>query len=219
MHGPFSRKFLWVAIFGSAFGFVEASVVVYLRGLYYPDGFAFPLRLMIPEHYIVEIAREAATIAMLVAVACVAGTGRWMRFGFFLICFGVWDLFYYAWLRVTIDWPATLVDWDILFLIPIPWIGPVIAPVLTSLLMIACGAGMVSRIENGATFRPGVRGWLLALGGTVVLLHSFIADTAATLGGSYPLPYRFEELAAALLFYAGAYVVGFHTPRNVAPAP
>jgi len=33
----------------------------------------------------------------------------------------------------------SLLDWDILFLLPLPWWGPVLAPVLIALLMIVWG--------------------------------------------------------------------------------
>ena len=92
----FAGALFWTCLFAIAFAFVESSVVVYLRAIYYPDGFTFPLRLIEQEHLFVEILREAATIIMLVAVGFLAGRTGWQRFGFFLICFGVWDIFYYV---------------------------------------------------------------------------------------------------------------------------
>src|SRR5512134_294061 len=100
------RKLLWVSLFGVAFALVESSVVVYLRSLYYPEGFAFPLKLMSPQHVGVELSREAATIVMLAAIGVVAGSKAWEKFAYFLVAFGVWDIFYYVWLRVMLDWPA-----------------------------------------------------------------------------------------------------------------
>ena len=38
-----ARRILVLAAFGIAFGFIEAAVVVYLRGLFYPNGFSFPI--------------------------------------------------------------------------------------------------------------------------------------------------------------------------------
>ena len=37
--------------------------------------------------------------------------------------------FYYLFLIPLTGWPKSLLDWDILFLLPVPWWGPVIAPV------------------------------------------------------------------------------------------
>ena len=80
----------------------------------------------------IEIGREAATLIMLLGVAMLAGADRWERFLAFCLSFGVWDIFYYAWLWIFVRWPASLFTWDLLFLIPVPWIGPVLAPVLVS---------------------------------------------------------------------------------------
>lgn len=192
------RKLLWVLVFGITFGFVESSVVVYLRDLYYPGGFAFPLKLMAPGHLVVEIVREAATVLMLAAVAMLAGSKPWSRFGFFMVAFGVWDVFYYVWLKVVLHWPANLFDWDILFLIPLPWIGPVIAPLLISMLMIVLGWTIVIRVEGNILFAPGKLSWFLSVSGVLCALYSFMKDTPATLHGQEPAPYSYGLLALCL---------------------
>ena len=197
-----SRTILWIALFSIAFAFVEASVVVYLRAIYYPEGFAFPLKLMSSHHIAVELSREVATIVMLAAAGMLAGKSRWEKFSYFLIAFGVWDTFYYVWLKLTLHWPATLFDWDILFLIPLPWIGPVIAPVLASIVMIAGGLLIIRRQEREGLFRATRLMQLLVLIGTVVILFSFLYDVDATLKLQMPKPYRYELLAAGLLCYA-----------------
>jgi len=197
-----TRLLLWTSLFGVAFALVESSVVVYLRALYYPAGFEFPLRLITMDHLSVELAREAATILMLVAVAALAGRTKWDKFGFFLVGFGVWDIFYYVWLKVFLGWPASLLDWDVLFLLPLPWIGPVVAPVLISLLMIYCGISIVHRLAAERFFAPGWKSWAFASVATAVLLASFMMDTDATLHEATPMPYMYELLAIGLLLYA-----------------
>jgi hypothetical protein len=199
------RKLVWVSLFAIAFAFVESSVVVYLRALYYPEGFRLPLRMISTEHLTVELCREAATIIMLAAVGIVAGRKGWQRFGYFLLAFGVWDIFYYVWLKLVLDWPASLLEWDILFLIPLPWIGPVIAAVAISLLMITCGVDIIIRTSLQKYFHPSWLSWLAALLGTTTILYSFMSDTGATLGGSTPLPYRYELLVIGLLLYIAGY--------------
>jgi hypothetical protein len=208
------RKFLWVALFSVAFALVESSVVVYLRSLYYPHGFEFPLKLISPQHLVVELSREAATIVMLVAVGALAGARVWEKFAYFLVAFGVWDIFYYVWLKAFLDWPASLGDWDILFLIPLPWIGPVVAPVLISLLMIVCGSLMVLRIEKSGSFHPGWLPWSLSILGTVIVLYSFMADTQATLYGQEPTPYQYSFLLMCLLLYAISFALSFRSPTS-----
>ena len=207
------RNLLWVSVFALAFGLVESSVVVYLRALYYPDGFSFPLKLIAPAHLYVELAREASTIAMLVAVGMIAGSKPWEKCAYFAVAFGVWDICYYVWLKVILDWPKTFTDWDILFLIPLPWIGPVIAPVLISLLMIISGAIILVRLERGRTFHPTRASWFLAVLATTSILYSFMIDTQATLHSQEPEPYRYEFLILSLILYLVSLMFAFKTVR------
>ena len=209
-----TRKLIWVSLFGIAFGFVESSVVVYLRAVYYPEGFNWPLKIISNEHLTVEVLREAATIIMLAAVGIVAGKQGWQRFGYFLLTFGVWDIFYYVWLKVFLVWPASLTDWDILFLIPVPWIGPVISAGLIALLMTLCGIGIVVRTSLQEHFRPTLLSWLCAIVATAAILYSFMSDTGATLRGNMPLPYRYDIFAAGLVLYCVGYVLACKPPAG-----
>ena len=203
------------ALFAVAFGYVEASVVVYLRALYYPEGFHLPLKMLGSQHLDVELGREAATIVMLAAFAAIAGSSRWQRLGYFMVGFGVWDIGFYCWLRVILQWPRSLTDWDILFLLPLPWIGPVIAPVLVSVALIIAGGVIVHRTGRGVPFRPGALSCLSGALGSLLLMYSFMHDTAATLEGRLPQPYQYGDLCASLIFYAaGLY---FALRRNPPP--
>ena len=209
------HKLLWVSLFGIAFAFVEASIVVYLRALYYPEGFSFPLKVVSQEHLAVELAREAATIIILVTVGIIAGRKRWEKFGYFLAAFGIWDIFYYVWLKVALNWPQTLTDWDVLFLIPVPWVGPVIAPLLLALLMTCCGVAMVVRLERGLRFQPTLLSWSLSLMATMVALYSFMYDCRETLQGKLPSSYPYKLLVVSL----GLYLAGFLTACSVRGYP
>jgi len=193
-------------------GYFEAAVVVYLRGLFYPEGFSFPLKIAPSGHIITELFREAATIIMLVTVAALAARKFWERFGYFIILFGVWDIFYYVWLKVLIDWPSSLFDWDILFLIPLPWISPVIAPVLVALLMIVIGLSITSLFHKGYEFKPTKVTWGLAVSGTFLILLSFMIDVDAGINQKMPEPYLYRLLFPGLFFYCIAYL---HTHREV----
>lgn len=131
------RKLLWIGIFAIAMAFVETMIVFYLRKLYYPNNILFPLNISMPTKILIfEWIREAATIIMLLAIAVIAGRKAREKFAYFIYAFAVWDIFYYIWLKVTLDWPASLMTWDVLFLIPITWISPVICPIIVSLTMI-----------------------------------------------------------------------------------
>ncbi len=142
-------RFVVLALFVIAFAYIEAAVVVYLRAIFYPDGFTFPITNLLEmpgagEYLIKEIGREAATVVlMLTASWLMAGNWR-QRLAYFLIIFAVWDIFFYLWLKIMINWPASLLDWDILFLIPLTWAGPVLAPLITSLTMLLAAAILLS---------------------------------------------------------------------------
>jgi len=202
------RKAVWVIVFSIAMAFVEAAVVVYLRALYYPDGFVFPLPLQIgcDEVLIVELAREAATLAMLCAIGALAGRRFWDKFAYFILSFGVWDIFYYIWLKVTLGWPASITTWDVLFLIPYPWIGPVVAPVSVACLMVLIGLLIVLR--PGWDFRPSLLSWGLALVATGIILFSFMHDKEAILHQLTPRPYRYDLVVTGDLLYIVAFLKG-----------
>ena len=198
------RTVLWVTLFSIAFAFVEASVVVYLRAIYYPEGFALPLKAISSFHLGVELAREVATMAMLATVGILVGRTRWERVSHFMIAFGVWDIFYYAWLKLILDWPTSVFDWDILFLIPVPWIGPVIAPLLVSLCMIVGGTMVVRLEQRGVRFHPSKLVWLLTIVGSLAILFSFVYDVDATLRSLSPRPYPYPVLWLGMICYLGA---------------
>ncbi|MBW2002670.1 MAG: hypothetical protein JRI30_09180 [Deltaproteobacteria bacterium] len=155
------RRLFWVPIFSISMALVEAGVVIYLQALYYPEGFSFPLKIITTRHFIFEIAREIATILMLISVSALIGKRFWEKFAYFLIFFGFWDIFYYIWLRIAIGWPLSLLDWDILFLIPLPWIGPVIAPVTIAIMMILAGLFILFLFKKGGGFRPSFVAWVM----------------------------------------------------------
>jgi hypothetical protein len=168
----FSRLF----VFAVAMGFLEGIVVVYLRQVYYPKGFDFPLTLLSPEMLSVEWIREIATIVMLDAIAWIAGKNLLQRGSFFLFVFGVWDIFYYVALKLILDWPSSLLTWDILFLIPVPWLGPVMAPVLISLVMIVVSLLFTFLPEKGYPIVIKPLEWILLVAGNGIMFFTFIRD-------------------------------------------
>ncbi len=191
-------RFCWVVLFGAAFGWVEAAVVVDLRALFYPDGFAMPLRPITQPLLAVELIREAATLAMLAAVGVLAGRTRWQRFAAFLAAFGVWDLVYYLALTLILGWPTSLAEWDVLFLLPWPWLGPVYAPAGVAVLMIGFG-GLVFRRETRRPGRADRWAWLLGAVGALLLLWSWMYDLEAALRGAAPRPYPLAAYGAGLV--------------------
>jgi len=168
--------FLITGIFAVAMGFLEAIVVVYLRELFYPLGFSFPLKVFSPHLYGIELIREAATLVMLLMVGILAGKSRTDKFAFFLYSFGVWDIVYYIALKLFLNWPEGFLTWDLLFLIPVTWIGPVIAPVICSVTMIIlAGVLVLLRRKRNRPLMDSVT-WILLVSGSFLVFLSFIRD-------------------------------------------
>jgi hypothetical protein len=111
---------------------------------------------------------------MIAAVGVLAGRTWRRRTGYAAVAFGVWDICYYLFLRLISGWPRTLLDWDILFLLPLPWWGPVLAPVSIALLMILWGT-LATQSGDGAA--DGRRAWALASVGIVLALALFTIDS------------------------------------------
>jgi len=182
---PFPKQdLLYLTLFGIAFAFIESAVVVYLRSIYYPNGFHFPIQMIPGTIGMTEVAREAATIVVLASIAHLSGREVNDRFGWFLYLFAIWDIFYYFWLYIILGWPPTLLTWDILFLIPVPWIGPVIAPILVSLAMAVFGIILVAKTRQGKILRFYWWEWgLEALAGLLIILSFSIDWKLATTQG------------------------------------
>lgn len=188
-------RLTWLAIYAVAMAFVESAVVVYLRAIYYPHGFDFPLTLMPPGMVAIETGREAATLIMLLGVAALAGADRWERFLAFCLSFGIWDIFYYAWLWIFVRWPPSLFTWDVLFLIPVPWIGPVLAPVLVSVALVT-GSLLLLRLKaQGVRLGFSAPVWTLAVTGGLLVLGSFVIDFARVLRQGVPPPFHWGGFA------------------------
>ncbi len=171
-----TKTIIWLTLFSIAMGFLETAVVVYLRKIYYPDGFSFPLNPIGQDIAITEILREVATMIMLVGIAILAGKNAVQRFAFFLFSFAVWDIFYYVFLYVLIGWPQSLLTWDILFLIPIPWVGPVLSPLIITFQMIVLAGFMMYFDNKGIKANINRREWLLLITGSIIVIISWIWD-------------------------------------------
>lgn len=168
--------FIQVTLFSIAMGFLESSVVVYLREMMYPEGFSFPLVPMSGTIALTEFLREAATLVMLVTISLLAGKTFSQRFAWFIYAFAVWDIFYYVFLKILLNWPDSPMTWDILFLIPIIWTGPVISPVIVSITMILLAGVILFFAGKGADTKILPLEWILLVSGAAVVFVSFIWD-------------------------------------------
>jgi hypothetical protein len=186
-------RYRWLWLFAIAFGWIEGAVVVYLRATYYPHGFTFPV-VVIPDRLtLVEVIREAATMIVLVAVGRLSADDFHRRFGAFMLSFGIWDIVYYATLHAVLGWPPELSTWDILFLIPVPWVAPVWAPLAVSCAFVAIG----SMLYLGPSRRYGAADWIVEIGAGAIVLASFLVEAPAAISGALPRRYP------AALFWSG----------------
>jgi len=176
-----SERTRWAIVmaFAIAMAWVEAASVFYIRALvdriepYQSD----PLPMQGALGY-VELCREAATLVMIATLGVLAGGTRRRRAAYAALAFGTWDIFYYVFLRVISGWPRTLLDWDVLFLLPLPWWAPMLAPVSIALMMILWGT-LATQLGDGSTDAP----WAWALGsvGIVLALVVFMIDAGRAL--------------------------------------
>jgi hypothetical protein len=173
------QKLLVVTIYAIAMAWVESAVVVYLRTMidrivpYQPN--PLPIFAGLGE---IELGREAATLVMLLTIGWLAGRTWYSRLSYAAIAFGVWDIFYYILLVPMSGWPSSLLDWDILFLLPLPWWGPVIAPVSISILLIVGGIFVTQFGEPHANRLS----WVLCVLGCFIALYTFMADAIRVAG-------------------------------------
>lgn len=178
---------LWAGIYAVAMGYLESAVVIYLRTHFYPEGFAFPIKALGSQVTLTELFREIATIVMLATTGILAVKKPLVRFAIFIYTFAIWDITYYLFLFLLTGWPASLFTWDLLFLIPCPWTGPVVAPLINSFTMIAL-AVLIS-VFNSRQHKASLRAteWFLLLTGSAITLVAYTYDYLAYMLDKFPL--------------------------------
>ena len=203
--------------FAFAMANVETMIVVYLRRLYYPQGFQFPLVIIDAPTFLLELAREAATVVMLAAFGIAAGRTKVGRFGYFMIAFGLWDIFYYVWLKIILNWPASLLTWDVLFLIPVPWVGPVLAPASVACTLIGMGVTLLMLEARGPVLPAGKAVWSTQVIAAIIIIYSFTMEiwprldaTGAELSQWTPVAYPWWILILGQLLAIGVFVRWAH---------
>lgn len=204
-------RFLIVMLFAVGMAYVESAAVLYLRTIYGgvdPVGPRVSPFDPLPELLGVEIGREAATMLMLATVGWLAGRGFGGRSGAFLVAFGTWDVFYYVFLWVFAGWPASPLAPDILFLIPLPWWGPVLAPALIALVMVVGGGLAMARDLGDGLPLPDRRAWLLTTLGALLALAAFMIDALQALGGGLPAAFAARGGAFPWPLYLAGLAIG-----------
>ncbi len=178
----FASTALAVVAFGVAMGYLEATVVVYLRaaiGIVPSAASGNDPRMFgaYGSFEAIETVRELATLVMIAAVGWLAGRTRLERLAWAAVVFGAWDIIYYLGLRQLIGWPPDLATWDVLFLVPVPWVGPVWAPIAVSAALIGFGLAGARRMRAGLPVVVGRARAIAALAGGGLVIASFVVDT------------------------------------------
>ena len=212
------KKLPAVILCAISFAFVEAAVVEYLRAVYYPldkGGFQFPILTLEQitalgnEHWVrlfIELGRELCTLIMLMTMGIMAGRNRREAWAHFVVAFGVWDISFYLWLKLFLNWPPGLMTWDLLFLIPVPWVGPVLAPVMVSSTMVFAGVVVLHRESKGKPVTARWTDWtFLIMGGSIVII-SFCWDYENIMNGGLPNPFQWPLFFVGLAIGCGALV-------------
>ncbi|MCP4258840.1 MAG: hypothetical protein GY774_15255 [Planctomycetes bacterium] len=205
------KVFCIVVIFSIAFAYIEAAVVVYLRQIFHPEGFTFPLTTfglspLWKRLLFTEIGREAATMVLILTGCWLSGKNRRQRFAYFMTIFAVWDIFYYVWLKVLLDWPSSIMDWDILFLIPRTWASAVLYPVLISITMLVFAAVILYRDAHGRTFKVTLADWLAFIIAGIVVVVSFCTPGPHVTQPDFKSHFYWPLFAAGLLLAVGMFI-------------
>ena len=201
------KNLLLIFFFGIAMGFLEAVIVVYLRELYYPKGFNFPLQTIPESILLVEIIRELCTMIMLITIALLAGRNKLEIFSYFLFSFAIWDIFYYIALKLFLNWPESFLTWDILFLIPVTWISPVLAPIICSVLMIIL-ALCILYFSGNKDFRIKKSEWIMIWSSALIIFISFIWDFQKLLLPNFvPDRFQWEIFSVGILLVIAAIIL------------
>jgi hypothetical protein len=195
-------RLILVAVFGIAFAYIESAVVVYLREIFHPNGFDFPLKVFSADELdrgllLTEVGREAATLVLIVTACSLFGENRRQRAAYFMMIFALWDIFFYVWLKVLINWPASLMDWDILFLIPLTWAAPVIAPILVSLTMLLFALVILVLDARNIAVKPGPLDWMGFVAAALLTVGLFCSAGQFIDQADYNIHFSWPGFAAA----------------------
>ncbi len=195
---------IWLTLFTITFGYCESALVYYLHDLFYPDGFSYPFLPFHTKMLIVDMVREIAATLVIVVVVCMAARGSWRRLALFMYVFGLWEIIYYAGLYLLEGWPKSLLSNDLIFLVPVPWSGPVLAPLLISVFLILSAAVIILAELRSGRFDPG---WLpptLTLLGWALMLYAFMVDFMKVYERQVPGPYRWDLFAVGMVLWIAA---------------
>ena len=210
----FLRRALIVFLFALAMAYLEAAVVVYLqRALKIEPQTLFPLKNQgsLGGLGVIEIGREIATLVMLTTVGWLAGLNALERLAWTAFAFGIWDICYYGWLWVFIGWPTSFGTNDLLFLIPVPWVAPVWAPMVVSLALIFFGLIVAGRFGRGDIYGIKLTNLVSMFTGGLVVILSFTIHSQLIQGSGTPTAFAWPifVVGMALAIFGAAALTRF----------
>ena len=199
------KNILLILLLSIAFAYIESAVVIYLRSLYYPDGFPFPLQTFNNSHLLIELGREVSSIIILIGLGYLTGKNFIQRFAFFMFAFGIWDIFYYIWLKLFINWPESFFAWDILFLIPLPWLGPVLSPIIVSLCLILSSIIILFFEDQEYPLSFYVIEWIIAVFAGMIIISTYLQNSLISVNQNivfnYPWILFFVSLFLGIIIF------------------
>jgi len=197
------------------FGYLEAAIVIYLREVYYPQGFEFPL-IPIPSHIMLtEIFRETATLLIMWATVSLAYTRLQSKVAAFMVLFGIWDIFYYLFLKLLLNWPESLLTWDILFLIPLPWVGPVWAPLLVSIGLICTGTVVLIHNHQNRILYFGKGFIVLESFAALLIILAFLISGTSVAEETLPTYFPLSLFLLGFFLGIGIFLYYFYHSKNL----
>ncbi len=225
------RPLVVLVLFGIAFGYAEAAAVVYIRATYdavhlrvFPErapGELFPLATV--EQWsreapstvtpLMEVGREFSTVLLVALVAVMASRDVRQWTASFMLAFGIWDIAYYLWLTILLGWPRSLLDWDLIFAAPLPWIGPVWAPLLVAAVMVTTGAVFFWREATGRPLQPRAVHWFAVLLAAVIIMIAFWWDARSLMSNGLPEWFNWPLLLLGLTIGIAAFLHALSTSR------
>jgi hypothetical protein len=186
-----------LTIFAIAFGYIEGTIAHYLRLLYYPEGFFSELKILDTHIIFIEMGREFATLVIIFTITQFTKGPFYRKLANFIYIFALWDICYYAALYLFEKWPSSFFVWDVLFLLPVPWFAPVIAPITISFIGIL--GALIIQITYVLTGKLKFNWKIIALLSISLLLWliSFLI---------YPSKIKFPKNYNWFLFYLGIFL-------------
>ena len=180
------KRLAVLTLFSITFAFFVTAVMYFIRSHYYPNGFDFPVKLLKGLPFAIEYMRQLANLVIIFCVAYLAGRNVRERMAAFMFVFGLWDIFYYIWFYILIQWPPDLMAWDLLYRVPVHWSGPVIAPIIVSIALIKAALLIFYSGSKNWNIKFNLSDWLVEIFAGIGVLTAFLWNYQKIQQGKIP---------------------------------